>query len=549
MSGDSGHTNQSRPRSVGILVLVQAVLCCSYLGLVAGYPALKLTVNELIYPASLFAVGLIAWSIWSWRAATGALFDPYLVFFVAAALFNAGLTLLEVLHLNERGFLGRVFSPETTLRTIFLATIGLAFFHLGGLLSATFANRGLHSPRITKVSQPAELVAVRIIGWVLLGLSIVPWGYQLAGSLNVVLSEGYSALYRQEASTGLGAGPQILADYLVPAAIFMVLGSKGRGIDLWVATALIAANTLMLLFFGNRSAAIMPVIAYAWAYHRAVRRIPGVVLAVGGSVLMFVVFPLLPVIRNISGQQRMSLSFLWDSYVSVENPMVAIIAEMGGSMRTISYTLELVPAYRPHDAGVGYLYGLSTLVPNFFWDVHPAIERGLPGKWLTSIVDPYTASHGGSVGYSFIAEAYLNFGWLGTPLTLMVLGIGFAALSRWANASGDVLKIAVVASFLSFVPHYAREDASGLFRPLVWYGLIPATMTIVLLELGRRQATKGIRGERNALAASRPLRTGHTQVTGRHVAHAATTIESGEDADLSRHAASAVIRGVRYEAS
>ena len=79
---------------------------------------------------------------------------------------------------------------------------------------------------------------------------------------------------------------------------------------------------------------------------------------------------------------------------------------------------QLRPRWRDYEMGVGYAYAISTLFPNLFWKIHPAMEHELPSSWLTWQVDPYTASQGGGLGFSFIAEAYFNFGYIGVPRAL-----------------------------------------------------------------------------------------------------------------------------------
>ena len=74
-----------------------------------------------------------------------------------------------------------------------------------------------------------------------------------------------------------------------------------------------------------------------------------------GGVLLFMIFPLVKEIRNIGGEDRLSFGFLIDAFYSIDNPVVKIISEIGGSMRTIAYTLTLVPDSRPFDMGEGYL--------------------------------------------------------------------------------------------------------------------------------------------------------------------------------------------------
>src|SRR5829696_2122176 len=81
--------------------------------------ALGLSDDSLVYHASVFLLVLFVWSLWSWRAVTGSLFDTYALFLVAAALFNGGQAFLEVFRLNEFGILDGRFSPQIILETLF----------------------------------------------------------------------------------------------------------------------------------------------------------------------------------------------------------------------------------------------------------------------------------------------------------------------------------------------------------------------------------------------------------------------------------------------
>ena len=149
-----------------------------------------------------------------------------------------------------------------------------------------------------------------------------------------------------------------------------------------------------------------------------------------------------------------------------------------GSVSTVAYTVELVPRYRPYDDGVGYAYALLTVVPSLFWDRHPSVARGVPSAWLIETIDPYTAAQGGSIGYSFVADAFLNFGALGVPLFSLLLGWGMVRFWRWAD--GRVGRLAVVATFVPHLLFSARAEIDVLPRPLVWYGFVPYALYLLI---------------------------------------------------------------------
>jgi oligosaccharide repeat unit polymerase len=237
-----------------------------------------------------------------------------------------------------------------------------------------------------------------------------------------------------------------------------------------------------------RGHAVTPLIASFWIYDRRVRRLPRAPLVALGLLALFVVFPLIRSTRNTSGSEKYSSSFYLESYFAVDNPATSIVGEMGSSLATVAHTIELVPAKRPYDMGIGYLYEILTVFPNIFGDLHPTVARGIPSQWLTWEVNPYIAARGGGLGYSFIAEAYLNFGWIGAPLVVFFFGLGFASLQLWADRSGGPLEAAMVACCISFVPFFARAEASFIVRPLVWYTLIPYLLArLIPIIQGRRR--------------------------------------------------------------
>src|SRR5581483_6038758 len=199
--------------------------CCSIiilLLLVLLYPLYYFDPRDFIYPVCIAILGLFVWALWSWNHVARSAFDPYILFFVAAVLFNGGQALLEVFGLNSYGILKNTFSSATTLDTLVLVLLCLALFHFGGLFSAmSGSDRGA-----SHVSDaPASLLRdVRIAGWIFISISFFPALYVMKDAVSVVLSAGYAALYQQDNGTSFGAAPRILADFLVPGALFLVAG-------------------------------------------------------------------------------------------------------------------------------------------------------------------------------------------------------------------------------------------------------------------------------------------------------------------------------------
>jgi oligosaccharide repeat unit polymerase len=448
---------------------------------------LRISDEVAIYGLCLTLLGLTVWALWSWYAVTKSLFDFYVMFFLAAVLFNGGHALLELLNLNEDGILGGQFLPETVLQSLYMVVLGLTFFHLGALAIAYRHTRRAVEAR-SSVQSPRTAYYLRLLGWSMLIVSAVPSYLVLQNAVRLSLSEGYFALYQQQSSTGLTGSLDLLARFLTPGALFLLAGSKGRPLSLAVSALVVIGYTGANFLLGSRIEAGAPLLAYGWLWHRRIRPIPVPVLFASGIALLGLVFPFVKATRNLTAGAKLDTSALVEAYTSVDNPLIAIVYEMGSTLRTVAHTIQLVPETRGFDFGLSYLYAALTAFPNLFWDIHPTVARGLAAHWLVSTVSPTLASVGGGYGFSFIAEAYLNFGWVGVSVLLLLLGALLAAVVLWAQRTTDAVALALVASLGAFFLVFARGESGSIVRELVWYALGPYVAVRLLSQLMPRSS-------------------------------------------------------------
>jgi oligosaccharide repeat unit polymerase len=454
---------------VSFMVVVQLFLINQYL----------YSYGTVIYIESVCLLALFIWSLWSWKYITNSAFDPYVLFLFSANIFNAGQAWLQIFGLNPAGILDGMIEPNIVVQTLFLVFLSLSFLHFGAIL-------GINTPpHREETSRRISLSDVRLVGWGLLFISLVPEYMQLKRAFGVAVAGGYMALYQTQAATGLDATGGVLSTFLVPGVLFLLAGSRDRRRGILISLLVLITYVMSELFLGYRSYAILLLVSYIWLWHRTIRPIPRSFLLIIGSFLLVVVIPLVRVIRNIHGVQKVTLGHLIQSYFSIDNPLVASLHEMGGSMDTVSYTLMLVPVVKNFQYGLDYLYSLLTVFPNLLWPVHPTIAHGLPSVWLTRTVDPIIAEKGGGYGFSFIAEAYMNFGWFGTPLVMLILGFLVSRFVLWANRTNEIHKLAMVATYTSFFLFYARAESAVIVRPLIWYAMCPYIIIHIVSDIRR----------------------------------------------------------------
>ncbi len=320
------------------------------------------------------------------------------------------------------------------------------------------------------------LNTVFTVGRNLLYLSVLPVLVTAFGAIQIAKAGGYAATYEQQV-TGAAATVGILGDFVFPG-VFLVIAAGKQNPKLRIfAVIVLLFYTCAKLVVGTRGAAVMPLLAMLWLWDSVVKPLPRSLLIIGSAVMLLIVFPVIGATRNeVAGVDLFSVEFLTKTLMGVDNPLVASISEMGFSATTIGWTMELVPKVRPFALGMSVVVAILTLVPNVFSaGRHPALTMSgydIPDFWLVGEIEPEFAERGGSFGFSFIAEAYLNFGWFGI-LLLGGLGFFYARFVQWAVRDRDPLKMAIIAIFVSFFLFYPRGSCQMLFRPLIWYSMFP----------------------------------------------------------------------------
>jgi oligosaccharide repeat unit polymerase len=441
--------------------------------------------EDTLSVAGLVFAALALWTLWSWFKLHGTLIEPYGLFLMSSWTFNGGQVFLEVFHLNSSGILGGMFSPLTTLKTEYLVALGICALHMGALWAADAGNSTSRANLWRSAAHQDLAWHTRWVGWFLLLVSIGPAIWVFWDSRQTVLSGGYMSLYQRTLDIGLATGPRVLANFLIPSALLLLAGSKAKRTGVVISAAITVAGSLAMFLLGGRGAGATALVAYVWLYSRTIRPIPAKLLILPALLLGFVVFPLVRAVRDTRGLDRTSVDFVTSAWSAIDNPVVGSLAEMGSSMSTVAYTLELVPTARPFDGGVSYVYALLTGFPNVAWSVHPTTAHGTLSAWLVYTVMPYAAANGSGLGYSFIAEAYENFGWIGVPLVLLVIGWIAGRLSEAVRGRSDPAILALAATLLLTAILYARAETADLVRNACWYSIVPYLLVRLLSEVHR----------------------------------------------------------------
>ncbi|ACG75625.1 hypothetical protein AnaeK_4422 [Anaeromyxobacter sp. K] len=448
---------------VGIVLSVQGALACVTLVRIASL--WNSGAGDDVRTDSILFLCSALWGFASWRLLAGRLFEAYPAFLLAFALFSGGQLGLYAVGALPAGPLNAAFSMITTERTSLVVNASLAQLHFGALCSL------LRKPRPIPLSGCAfSTTRLRSVGLAFSAVAIPAAIADFVTSIQAILSSGYLSIYQNAAANvGLHNLGGLLAIFLTPGLLILLSTRPESPWNVRFAWAIAIGKALSLLVIGQRGYAVMTLVPMLLVHDRLVRRLNRTLLVCVSAALVILAFPVIRAIRTLDAQERIAAM---RGGLAVENPLTNTISEMGGTMGTVAHTIELVPNARPYDRGMGLIRAVSTVVPNLFWERHPGAYSY--GEWLTREVAPWLADVGGGLGFSLVAEGYINFGRFGGPLYCGFAGFFLAALlagSRYEEGrDARVVFSAIVLSVLLFLP---RSEASTTFRALAWCALGP----------------------------------------------------------------------------
>ena len=149
-----------------------------------------------------------------------------------------------------------------------------------------------------------------------------------------------------------------------------------------------------------------------------------------------------------------------------------MISEMGMSARTSVLTMEAVDFGFPHHQTI-----LVTLINAFVPFVSELSFMKSQALMCSTWISEYAHSFHSGLGYSFIAEMYLNFGWMGWAFMILYgYFIAFAENYSYKHLfdKNNILSIFLL-SFLTRQVFYARGEFAiigGTLRILVYFAII-----------------------------------------------------------------------------
>jgi len=431
---------------------------------------------------SAFIILLALFVFTAWFAKTKSLFDIFSLFFLSAFLFNAAHAIPHLFMLDITDtWIYRYYNDSFATVAFVIVFISLYFVGLGGLLAASKKQQS-SSPSLSPVF---NLDSYRKVGWLLFVLSVVPIIVTTLKSLSIAYSQGYFALYQQEQLSPIMSLMVAVSKLFLPAILCLLIAYKEK--PFYIRNILVSMLFYcgILFFIGYRGQATLTLLSIAWAYNAWIKPIPKLVLLSSAGVLGGIIFPLVALVRMTPGESRSNTGDFFTSFFSVNNPAIEILKEMGGSVVAIAGTYELIPSTQ------GFAYGAS-YVKAFLLGILPARLVGgeVLGDWLTWQLEPKFAADGGGLGFSFVAESYYNFGWVGIIFMSLITGLCLGHLALLGLRQKTPHVVFSLALLLTSIPYFARAETSQIFPALIRYLAFPMLLIWLSGKLTRAARTE-----------------------------------------------------------
>ena len=271
------------------------------------------------------------------------------------------------------------------------------------------------SERATPVDVRYHNVVIFHCGLVIFlgGLAMFLWGLRSLG-FDRLLSATYFETYKltnwydpRFFVTSLNVAP--IGLYLMAAA------APWRRIVAVLLTVLVWSSVIFWL--GFRGFGLIPVITVLAVIHKRGFRLPKLAYPAGIAVMLFAI-PLITVLRDARLEDRSI-----PEAASELRPLAAV-SEMGASLRPLVHTVHYMET-EDFRWGQTYWRGLLAVFPNVSGDWEGSsylpLEELPPSHWVTKQAAPWSYAHFGGLGFSAVAEPYMNFGTAGVVLYFIAL--------------------------------------------------------------------------------------------------------------------------------
>lgn len=429
-------------------------------------------------------------AVTTWVKKGNKFFCPYIIFLCFFIAFSMGQSILWGLCIHPENEIGPgviynvLVTQEDIVNAQRYSCLGVMSFHLGAILVERKRNY-----LIIKQGGEFERIrnAMKLVGTVVGCVSIPLTLYNTISYYKIARQYGYRAIYY---GGYVNSSPlfQIVEFFFFPSLLCLLIGYQYNKISRIIVYLIFGLYMAVGILSGDRGSWIYKVIVLFWLhiqYTPKFNRKNFLKFIIAGVILIYIV----GVIKNVRNTEldNISVSFILENISLDKSPIIAAIAEMGGSMAICLLLIKFGNGIWP--------YG-NTYLTAILGAVSSRIFTTIGGEYVnldTWFSKEYLNLGTYGAGFSLLGEAYLNGGFIKSQIYLILLGSFVGYLLSWNNKRiKDIspLKIFMVSSSLNTFIGYSRGAMFMYIKQWLWGSLIMAFLIFCVSRFFRNKEEK-----------------------------------------------------------
>ena len=340
------------------------------------------------------------------------------IFLILSYIFNMGTLVLRTLSIH----VDIPFNPYTMFsKSIFYNSckfyiLAEFFLVLGMLIVSKAKSVKLKSDNKFKNDMSFKLkkkLALKI-GIIALCIGIVPRLYIDIGKVILYIHGGYLATYDLKT---FGSILPIVGKLAQVGIMLIIIASKDNLKRARTLLFITIGYEVFSMLSGNRIFAIVYILTLIYAYFKFVESITKgkAILIVIGGYLGLIFINIIGIVREGS----FSSIFIGGNLIKIitKSPIWGMLANFGGTLVSLSYSMLFFPADASYNYGKTYLSAPLILIP-FITKIFPGLNKQF------IFLQNFPGDNSRSLGGSYLGELYFNFGFIIGAIAAIIIGIG-----------------------------------------------------------------------------------------------------------------------------
>ncbi|WP_026831974.1 O-antigen polysaccharide polymerase Wzy [Exiguobacterium undae] len=448
-------------------------------------------INNLM---SLSKISMILWLFlfFSWIFIEKEIINFYSIFLVFIFMFYFGDFFLYIIDYdftsNRNITSGLVAESIIKISVLFLMKF-LLIMHFFVIVTSYFLskNKSIKSDNKHQISTNM-LNSLKISSVVIFMITCIPSFSILFSNIYTTFTQGYGQIFLAEEYSlgGFSNIKRFISSFFIPNLFLMLILFKDTKYIKLIISIIIFYLGLYFLS-GSRINAILIIAAFVMIknyWYKKVEKKEYIYLMVL-LITMSILLPLISELRNDLFKSSIDTDLFINMMNNLvnKNPILTNLEESGYTFLVIATVINNVGINVEYIYGLSYVNNLFMILPNVFWDVHPATSSN------TDLAFQDFLTIYGGIGSSFIAEAYYNFGKYSIS-TAAIFGciVAFVTYKIKVSAKNkNLIQFYIYIYASSLILIYVRSDTVSFLRNITLYAVAPLLLGWLISKISKNK--------------------------------------------------------------